>query len=210
MLYRDIYGWSEEKGETSAAVGLCDNVPENVESSFFMEVLMLQRIMTLLTCCLLVVLASTISWSADDFKCDYLAQLSGNKIGPKPADTRANGEAYFTINHDGSALLYQLVVDDLTDVYMAHLHVGPRNGMGPIVVWLYPSDTDHPRKIHHAEAELASGVILEKKLRGPLAGMTLADLLSALNSGQAYVNVHTSKHITGELRGQIYSASAGY
>ncbi len=36
-----------------------------------------------------------------------------------------------------------------------------------------------------------------------MKGKTTADLISAMSSGDTYVNVHTSKHPKGEIRGQI-------
>lgn len=50
---------------------------------------------------------------------------------------------------------------------------------------------------------LASGVITEENLLGPLAGESFEALISALEGGAAYVNVHTTKNPGGEIRGQI-------
>jgi hypothetical protein len=50
---------------------------------------------------------------------------------------------------------------------------------------------------------LATGAITDADLVGPLAGMTLADLVSMLDHDMGYVNVHTQQHPGGEIRGQI-------
>jgi hypothetical protein len=50
------------------------------------------------------------------------------------------------------------------------------------------------------------GNITDSKLTGPLKGKTIADLLSAMKSGDTYVNVHTDKNPKGEIRGQIQSS----
>jgi hypothetical protein len=61
---------------------------------------------------------------------------------------------------------------------------------------------------------LAEGTITAAHLTGPLAGKSLLDLLEAMASGNAYVNVHTDDGVapkntgpgdmaTGEIRGQI-------
>jgi hypothetical protein len=47
------------------------------------------------------------------------------------------------------------------------------------------------------------GNITDSSLTGPMAGKTLADLISAINNGDTYVNVHTQTHPDGEIRGQI-------
>jgi hypothetical protein len=36
-----------------------------------------------------------------------------------------------------------------------------------------------------------------------MQGKTLADLISAINNGDTYVNVHTQTHPDGEIRGQV-------
>jgi len=171
---------------------------------------MLKRAIFLMGCCSLVLAAAGTSLAESDFHCDFLAQLSASTVGPKPAQTDANGEVYFFLSPDGNELAYQVVVDQIEDVYMAHLHVGPKNHQGPIVVWLYPAKTERPTRSTFNQGELASGVIYRQQLRGPLAGMTLAELVEALQNGQAYVNIHTNKHIMGELRGQVYPTFAGY
>lgn len=58
------------------------------------------------------------------------------------------------------------------------------------------------------------GKITAEDLTGPLAGMTLNDLVRAIEEGQVYVNVHTDDGIAppdtgpgdfpgGEVRGQV-------
>jgi hypothetical protein len=50
---------------------------------------------------------------------------------------------------------------------------------------------------------LGEGVITDASLVGPLAGMTLEDLLEEIMEGNAYVNVHTQQIGAGEIRGQL-------
>jgi hypothetical protein len=50
---------------------------------------------------------------------------------------------------------------------------------------------------------LAEGDIVETELVGPAAGMSMADFLAAIQSGRAYVNVHTSANPPGEIRGDL-------
>ena len=51
------------------------------------------------------------------------------------------------------------------------------------------------------------GNITDSDLTGPMQGKTLSDLISAINSGDTYTNVHTPSHPDGEIRGQIESGS---
>ena len=50
---------------------------------------------------------------------------------------------------------------------------------------------------------LAEGTIMSDDLTGPLAGMTMDDLIAEINEGNTYANVHTIKYPGGEIRGQI-------
>jgi hypothetical protein len=43
------------------------------------------------------------------------------------------------------------------------------------------------------------------ELEGPLAGMSLADLVVQIDAVNTYVNVHTDAHPGGEIRGQTAS-----
>ncbi len=48
---------------------------------------------------------------------------------------------------------------------------------------------------------LASGTITAADLTGPMAGKTIADLITELRSGNSYVNVHTDDGAGGANRG---------
>jgi hypothetical protein len=47
------------------------------------------------------------------------------------------------------------------------------------------------------------GNLTDSGLKGPMQGKTLGDLAAAMDSGDAYVNVHTAENPNGEVRGQI-------
>jgi len=48
-----------------------------------------------------------------------------------------------------------------------------------------------------------SGVITDADLTGPLAGETLADLVTEIEAGNIYINFHTTALPAGEIRGQL-------
>jgi hypothetical protein len=52
--------------------------------------------------------------------------------------TNAQGGARFKQAEDGKPLHYKLNIANIENVFMAHLHLGPADGTGPIVVWFYP------------------------------------------------------------------------
>lgn len=132
----------------------------------------------------------------------FVTNLSGREEVP-PVDTRARGQAIFKLSRDGSELSYRLIVANLRDVLMAHIHLAPAGQNGGVVVWLYPSAPPPQLIPGRTSGVLATGVITEANLTGALAGMTIADLVDELESGNAYVNVHTQLWPGGEIRGQI-------
>jgi hypothetical protein len=50
---------------------------------------------------------------------------------------------------------------------------------------------------------LGEGVFTAANFVGPLAGKTLADLMTAIRENRAYVNVHTQQFPGGEIRGAL-------
>lgn len=116
----------------------------------------------------------------------------------------AQGQAVFQLSEDGTAVNYQLNVANIDNVLMAHIHVGPPGVNGPIVVWLYPSAPPAQLIPGRTDGVLAEGTFTSANLVGPLAGHPLEDLLALLESGGAYVNVHTSQNPGGEMRGQTH------
>src|SRR5919109_198301 len=49
----------------------------------------------------------------------------------------ARGSAIFQLNAAGDALRYQLIVANIDNVFMAHIHRAAVGVNGPMVVWLY-------------------------------------------------------------------------
>jgi hypothetical protein len=135
---------------------------------------------------------------------NFVAPLSGDEEFPLPIDTQARGVGIFHLSADGTELTYRLVATNIDDVIMAHIHccAGPGANAG-IAVWLYPEAPPAQLIPGRHTGTLATGTITAADLTGPLAGMTIADLVDRIESGVAYVNVHTSANPGGEIRGQL-------
>jgi hypothetical protein len=132
-------------------------------------------------------------------------------------DTRAQGLAAFRLSEDGKSLRYALIVARIQNVTQAHIHDGAPGVNGDILVWLYPSTAAGPPVAPGGgpiRGIIATGVITAADLQGPLAGMTIADLVARFQSGNAYVNVHTNDGVDppntgpgdfpgGEIRGNF-------
>jgi hypothetical protein len=126
----------------------------------------------------------------------FSAQLSGAQETPA-VDSAATGSAVFFVGEDGNSLSYQLSVNNLTDAMAAHIHLGQPGEAGDIVAPLFMGG---PVTLN---GTLATGTITDRDLVGPLEGSTVKDLIREILNGNAYVNVHTMAHASGEIRGQI-------
>jgi hypothetical protein len=130
--------------------------------------------------------------------------------------SRARGSAIFQLSADGMNLTYQLIVADIENAFMAHIHRQAPGFNGPIVVWLYPSTatTPGPLGAGRLDGVIATGTITAANLVGSLAGQPLSALVDEIKAGNTYVNVHTNDGVAptntgpgdfpgGEIRGQI-------
>jgi hypothetical protein len=128
----------------------------------------------------------------------------------------AVGNAIFQLNADGTELWYKLIVANIENAFMAHIHRGAPGTNGPIVVWLYPSTATTPGPLGGGRIQgvIAEGTITAANFIGTLAGQPMSELLALIESGTAYVNVHTNDGVAptnsgpgdypgGEIRGPI-------
>jgi hypothetical protein len=152
---------------------------------------------------------------------NYRTHLSGDNEVPPPGvviETNAQGQAIFKLSPDGSELSYKLIVANIENVFQAHIHIGPPGVNGPIAVWLYPSTAPGagPTGQGRIQGPIATGTITTANLVNQAATgvTTLEQLIAAIESGNAYVNVHTNDGVApantgpgdfpgGEVRGPI-------
>lgn len=127
----------------------------------------------------------------------FRALLTGAEEVP-PVETDGSGVFVARTNADETELHYILVATGLENIRFSHIHIAPLGVNGPVTTFLF-----HPMEPVTVNGLLARGTITSDDLIGPLAGMTIADLLDEMRSGNAYVNVHTDDHPSGEIRGQI-------
>ncbi len=136
----------------------------------------------------------------------FTANLSGDEEVP-PIDTPARGNATFELNDNGTMLHYRLMVENITNVTMAHIHMAPFGQNGSIVAWLYPNAPPAVLIPGRFDGLLAEGNITSANLTGPLAGKSFDILMESIMNETAYVNVHTDRYPAGEIRGQIKPAA---
>ena len=138
----------------------------------------------------------------------FVTKLTGAEEVPA-VETPARGSATFKVNKDGTEIRYTLKANRIRNVVDAHIHLGAAGQDGLVVVDLLPNPVTGRRPRLSAR-----GVITSASLTGPMAGMTLFDLVAAMRQNGTYVNVHTSDGAGlpdsgpgdfpgGEIRGQI-------
>jgi hypothetical protein len=168
----------------------------------------LRRLLSVVAALFLVIAMSGVTTAATGPI--YVAPLNGDDERPQ-RETRARGVAMFMVSADGSEIVYQLNAANIENVVQSHIHLGGTEDIGPVVTFLFgPVPADGGR----FSGVLSRGTITASDLIGPLAGHPLSDLLDAIESGNAYVNVHTSDGVAppdtgpgdfpgGEIRGQL-------
>jgi hypothetical protein len=142
----------------------------------------------------------------------FTARLSGDNEVPA-RETDAEGRAFVVVDEAATKLHYVVTADDISNVFMAHIHCGAEGENGPIGVTLYGMGPtgQGPR----------DGLLVLAMKAAPDSGnacgwVTLADVVAAMEAGGAYVNVHTNDGMDpgntgpgdfpgGEIRGQLRS-----
>lgn len=140
----------------------------------------------------------------------FRAVLSGAQEVP-PRDTDARGVAKFRLSADGTELHFRLVVANIENVFAAHIHCGAPGVNGPVGVTLFMGQVASGP----VNGVLATGTITAPDAGNGCGWATLDDVVTALESGNTYVNVHTNDGVGeintgpgdfpgGEIRGQVF------
>ncbi|WP_435177701.1 CHRD domain-containing protein [Halorussus sp. AFM4] len=126
------------------------------------------------------------------------AWLTGANEVP-PVETDAFGFAGFAVAADRSSIDYWLAVADIESVEESHVHKGPPDLNGNVVAYLF-GPAERPVS---GTGLLASGTLTDEDMIWPLTGVR--DMVAQMRAENVYVNVHTTDHPEGEIRGQIRS-----
>jgi hypothetical protein len=127
--------------------------------------------------------------------------------GEVPAnDSQGQAQAIFHLSDDGTELAFKLNVTNIEGVTQSHIHCGTPGVNGPVVVFLYgfnPAGVDPHGTINEGVITQANVIPRPASAACPGGVSTLADVIEKMNSGGAYVNVHTIALPPGEIRGDI-------
>lgn len=123
----------------------------------------------------------------------------------------ASGRFKAVIDKASNTIRYEVSYSGLEgDVRQSHIHFGQRGVTGGISIWLCQTATN-PSPIATTpqcpQSGTVTGVISAAEVVGPagqgIAATEFAEIVAAIRAGVAYVNVHSSKFPTGEIRGQL-------
>jgi hypothetical protein len=112
---------------------------------------------------------------------------------------------------DWNTIEWELSYEQLqAPVTQAHIHLAQRGVNGPIVIWLCgttsnpgPSGTQTCPQSGTIRGTISSASVLASPAAQQLSAGQIGDMIVAMDSGFAYVNVHTTASAGGEIRGQI-------
>ncbi len=129
----------------------------------------------------------------------YTATLSGSNEAPAVPATGAGGFATITVNLTTQTLDWVVDVYNLpSGVTAAHIHAGGTGVAGPVVInFTVPTGASNDFRLT-GTARPADVVA-----RAPQGVNSWEDLVQALATGHAYVNVHSQVNPGGEIRGQL-------
>ena len=96
-------------------------------------------------------------------------------------------------------MTWKMNVTGINDATAANIHQGKVGEKGDIIVDLMKVSKHKDT----AKGMLMRGNVTDASLTGAMAGKTLADLQTAIANGDTYVNLATSDHPDGEIRGQV-------
>jgi len=126
--------------------------------------------------------------------------------------TAAGGTFRAFINDAAGTIRYTLSYSGLeSDVKMAHIHFGQLSVSGGISVWLcQTAELVDPTGLAPTclQSGTVQGTIRAANVTGLAAAqgieaMQFAEVIAAIRGGVAYVNVHSTKFLGGEIRGQL-------
>jgi hypothetical protein len=141
----------------------------------------------------LILLGATSAYAQNE---KYRAKLDGNNEVP-PQETPAEGVINFKTK--GDMLTWKSNITGLSEASGFHIHQGSAGQNGDVIV-------DLLKQSKHSETPkgmIMRGNVTATSLQGPMQGKTLDDLKTAMGSGNTYVNLHTTDHPDGLIRGQL-------
>jgi hypothetical protein len=142
---------------------------------------------------------------------NFVSPLSGGEEVPAVM-TGATGNAIFHLSADGTSMDYKLIASNIVDVLQSHIHCGTPGLNGPVTVFLFGPSAPVPSNGILAQGTITAANVIPRPDSEACPGgiADLDDVIEKLRTGGAYVNVHTSAHPGGEIRGHVIEAGPSH
>src|SRR6266851_92812 len=161
------------------------------------------RLGSLIGACALLTMAG-FSVIADDESQGLNTKLTGFRETP-PILTTGTGTFKSTLDAAGTSLSYTLTFSSLSSAStVAHIHFGQPGVAGTPIAFLCGGGGKPtcPPSGGTVTGTIVPTDVLAVPSQG-INGGSFPDFLAVMRSGDAYVNVHSTNHPGGEIRGQI-------
>ena len=129
----------------------------------------------------------------------FSANLSGKEEVPSN-ESPSTGLAWVKIT--GNNIAYEVNVTDMDKVNAAHIHLAESGKNGPVILTLFKGGPTEQVNGTVGEANVTAS-----NFEGPFVGKQVTDLVTAMENGTTYVNVHTTDFPEGEIRGQLMDSA---
>jgi len=126
----------------------------------------------------------------------FRAKLDANNEEP-PVNSTAEGVATFKVKDD--TITTKINITGITDISGAQIHTGKKGENGDPIIDLLKTG----EKTKTPGGVAIKGNFTASDFEGSLKGKALSALQSAMGTNETYVNIKTSDHPDGEIRGQI-------
>jgi hypothetical protein len=126
----------------------------------------------------------------------FRAKLDANNEVP-PVNSTAEGVATFKVKDN--AITTKINLTGITDISGAQIHAGKKGENGDPIIDLLKTG----KKTKTPGGVAIEGNFTSSDFEGSMKGKALSALQSAMGTNETYVNIKTSDHPDGEIRGQI-------
>jgi hypothetical protein len=156
--------------------------------------------------------------AADKDQGTVRTRLTGLEETTATINSPGSGEFTATISEDGTMIKYVETYRDLSSaITQSHIHFGRPGLSGQVVLFLCtnltpPVGPPMPQACPLSSPATITGTLTEADvIASPVVGgqgidpgaAGFAEMVKAIRTGSAYVNVHTTNHPSGEIRGRL-------
>lgn len=124
----------------------------------------------------------------------YVVPLTGLAERPNPVTTTASGSALVTVISPDTIEYSTYVAAD--SVIAAHFHAGAETAAGPVMIFIFGGPV-----IGRVDGAFQFARITRQSTF--VNNFTYDSLMTRIRAGTTYINVHTRKNPSGEIRGQV-------